>query len=117
MEDLAGEYQAKATAGAPVGVSLETLHLTLENNFYAARPWQGLFNWGVTWKRHRTHASLDEVQIQLGLERGSVVGDFTFEDYLTRDFRVPADSLALKMECYPQGEVPGVLLGVRSFSP
>jgi hypothetical protein len=113
-EDLAGEYQAKATAGAPVGLSLETLHLTLENNFYAARPWQGLFNWGVTWKHHRKYASLDEVQTHLGLERGSVVGDFAFEDYLTRDFRVPADCLALEMGCYPQGEVPGVQLGVRS---
>jgi hypothetical protein len=52
------------------------------------------------------------VRQELKLEQGSVVDDFKYADFLTRDFRVPADSPALKMGCYPQGDVPGVILGV-----
>ena len=37
--------------------------------------------------------------------------DFKVEDYLARDFRLPAESPALKMGCYPKGDVPGVKLG------
>ena len=81
------------------------------NNLFAARPWQGLFNWGVPWLRHKKYARLDDVQAELKLEHGSRVAEFKFADYLTRDFRVPADSPALKMGCYPEGEVPGAKLG------
>ena len=35
-----------------------------------------------------------------------------FKDAQAFDFRVPSDSPALKMDCYPRGEVPGVKLGV-----
>lgn len=110
-EDIAAKYKAKDLSGMPVGLALEKLKLTFERNLYSSRLWQGLFNWGVTWKRHRRYASLDEVRKELSLGRSSVAGDFVFGDYLTRDFRVPASSPAVTMGCYPKGEVPGVLLG------
>ena len=42
---------------APPGLTLEKLAIRFENNLYDARPWQGLFHWGVDWKRHRTYAT------------------------------------------------------------
>lgn len=110
-QDLAAAYNAKDASGVPAGLSLEKLKITFENNLYSAQPWQGLFNWGVTWKHHRKYTKLGEVQHELKLENGSRTADFKFEDYLTRDFRVPTDSPALKMGCYPKGDVPGVKLG------
>jgi hypothetical protein len=110
-QDLAADYQAKDAAGAPTGLSLEKLKITFAGNLYAAQPWQGLFHWGVPWKRHKTYARLEDAQSELKLEAGSRAAEFRFEDYLTRDFRVPADSPALKMGCYPTGDVPGVRLG------
>jgi hypothetical protein len=110
-QDQAADYLARDTAGAPVGLSLEALKITFENNLYDAQPWQGLFVWGVEWKRHKTYATLEDVQSELKLESGSQVADFQVDDYLARDFRVPADSLALMMGCYPNGDVPGVKLG------
>ena len=112
-QDLAAEYKAKDGEGAPAGLTLEKLRLTFENNFYAAQPYQGLFNWGVAWKRNKRYASLDDVRQELKLESGGQAGEFRFVDYLTRDFRVPPDSPALKLSCYPKGEVPGVVLGTR----
>jgi len=110
-QDLAADYLTKDTAGGPVGLTLETLKITFENNIYCAQPWQGLFHWGAEWKRHKKYAKLEDVQSELKLESGSQAVDFKVEDYLARDFRVPAESPALKMGCYPKGDVPGVKLG------
>jgi hypothetical protein len=109
--DRAADYLARGTAGAPVGLTLEKLNLAFENNLYCAQPWQGLFHWGVEWGRHKKYANLEDVRSELKLERGSRTADFRVEDHLARDFRVPADSPALKMGCYPKGDVPGVTLG------
>jgi hypothetical protein len=49
---------------------------------------------------------------ELNIDKGSVVAPFVFADYHTLDFRVPANSPALKMNAYPRGEVPGVKLGI-----
>jgi hypothetical protein len=95
-----------------VGLTLEALKFVFENNIYGAQPWQGLLVWGVEWKRHRRYASLEDVRAELKLEYGSQTADFLVADHLMRDFRVPADSLMLKMGCYPRGDVPGVKLGV-----
>ncbi len=103
---------ARGAIGPPVGLSLETLKITFEDNLYHAPPWQGFFQWGVAWKRHEKYATLEDVQAKLHLERGSQTADFQVADALARDFRVPADSPARKMGCYPQGEVPGVKLGI-----
>lgn len=110
--DIAKAYGAKDKEGAPLGLSLEKLNIRFENNLFATTENQGLWNWGTTWKRHQKYTSLTNVQRELKLETGSRVAPFEFRDYLTRDFRVPANSPALKMNAYPNGEVPGVQLGV-----
>jgi len=109
--DLAGAYAAKDAAGAPAGLSLEKLRLDLGDNLYWNAPGQGLFHWGVPWKRHKSYATLEEVQAGLGLEKGSLRADPGFASIVARDFRVPSGSPALAKGCYPRGEVPGVLLG------
>jgi hypothetical protein len=115
--DRAADYHAADALGAPEGLSLEALRFRFENNLYAAHPWQGLFRWGVPWKRHKKYTKLDEVRSELKFEAGGRTSAFEFGDSLTRDFRVPADSPALKMNCYPKGEVPGVKLGALPAAP
>jgi len=90
---------------------LEDLNLTLEHNLYRPGPDQGLFHWGVTWKKHREYGDLDSVRTELSLAHGSRVAEFHVADYSALDFRIPADSPAVKMACYPKGTVPGVRLG------
>lgn len=116
-QDQAKDYIAKDKNGQPVGLSLEKLHLTFADNLYAAPDGQGLFHWGAAWRRSKRYDSLAAVRKELGLEQGSAVRPFAFADYPTRDFRVPAGSPALKMACYPQGDVPGVRLGVLPPRP
>src|SRR5262249_13268774 len=109
--DLAAGYRARDRIGAPTGLTLEKLAITSEDNLYGGRPWQGLFHWGVAWKRHKRFATLDEVRAELKLEIGGRAAEFRVENLQARDFRVPADSPALVMGCYPTGQVPGVRLG------
>ncbi len=101
----------KADTVVPAGLSLEKLAIRVENNVYDARPWQGLFHWGVEWKRHKLYSTPAIVRAELGIERGSRAAEFIVADSRSRDFRVPADSPALDLDCYPNGEVPGVKLG------
>jgi len=110
--DVAAGYQAKDAAGNPVGLSLERLNLVVTGNLYVVAPGQGLLNWGTTWKRHRCYASLEEVRREIGLEQEGRCEAVRFGDLAARDFRVPAGSPALTLGCYPQGEVPGIRLGV-----
>jgi len=91
--------------------SLEGLHLTIENNLYQPGPGQGVFNWGVTWKKNKRYDNLAEVRKELGLAQGSEIATVGIHDYAALDFRVPADSPTLRMDCYPHGTVPGVQLG------
>jgi parallel beta-helix repeat protein len=98
--------------GWPVNVTLDKLKLTFADNLYATAQGQPLFSWGCAWRHNKRYGTLDDVRQELGLEQGSRCEPFVFADYLTRDFRVPADSPALKMKCYPEGAVPGVRLGV-----
>lgn len=109
--DVAAEYRAKDNGGEPKGLSLETLKLNLSNNLYAPSDAGALWAWGTEWKRNKKYANLNEVRRELGLEQNSIVAPFVLGDYLTRDFRVPANSPAIKMGAYPRGEVPGVRLG------
>ena len=111
-DDIAAKYTAKDGSGKPVGLSLEKLNIRFERNLYHADPGQELFNWGTAWKKNKRYASLDEVRAELKLESGSRVTRFEFEDFLTRDFRVPSSSPAMRMRCYPKGDVPAVVLGV-----
>jgi hypothetical protein len=111
--DIAGAYGAKSNQGQPPGLTLEKLRLRFESNVYFAAPGQGGFNWGTSWGRHKYYASLGEFQADLGLDTGSQVLDPRFADLLKMDFRLSAENLARLKENYPQGPVPGVLLGVR----
>jgi len=95
------------------GLSLEDLKLSLTNNLYCPGPGQGLFNWGVTWKRHQRYPDLETVQTQLGLAQNSIVADFPAENIAGLDMRIPCDSPAMLKDCYPRGPVPGVRLGIR----
>jgi hypothetical protein len=90
---------------------LEKLALTLKDNVYYASPGQGLFNWGVTWKRCRQYSTLEQVRAELGLEQGSVSAETTWCDFWALDLRLPAASAVMKMGCYPRGDVPGIRLG------
>ena len=105
-------WPAKAGEAAADGLSLQKLALTLRDNLYFAAPGAELFNWGVTWKQNRRYRNLERVREELGLEQGSKLAEFTVKDFSALDFRVPADSPAVKMRCYPQGEVPGVRLEI-----
>lgn len=109
--DVAAKYQASSRPGPPPGTDLKALHLQFTDNLYAIRPGQGLFNWGVPWKRHIKLKSLDDVHRDLSLEPTGHVAELTFRDANERDFRVPPDSAAIQMKCYPQGGVPCAILG------
>jgi parallel beta-helix repeat protein len=93
------------------GASLEDLNLKFEGNLYYPAPGQGLFHWGTAWKRHKYYETLDAVQKELSLDQNSQVVEFHVEDFAAVDLRVRADSPAVTMGCYPQGEVPDVRLG------
>lgn len=110
--DIAKDYLSKDNLEQPKGLSLEKLSITMENNFYAVTESQKLIQWG-SFRSKRMYDTLGDIQKELNLEKGSTVGMFNFSGSVAnRDFRVPANSPAVKMNCYPQGEVPGVRLGV-----
>jgi len=118
QDDLARDYVAKSKKGAPVGLSLEKLKFTFENNLYVATAGRVLFNWGTDWQRNRQYVSLDTVRKELVLENGSrQQAEICFSNLPARDFRVLGGSLILTMGCYPQGTVPGVRLGVTTGKP
>ena len=112
-EGAAGDA-ARPKTEVPAHPSLENLHIRFADNVYATHEGEGLFNWGTTWLRHIYYNGLDEVRDQLKLEQGSVVAPFAMADFLTHDFRLPADSAALKLHAYPEGTVPETRLGVLS---
>jgi hypothetical protein len=104
-------WPARDGKAKPNGLTLEKLSLAFNHNLYSTGPGQGLFNWGVPWQKHKKYRQLDDVRNGLNLEQGSKLVEIIFKDFSNLDFRVPVDSLAIKMHCYPRGEVPGVKLG------
>jgi hypothetical protein len=48
----------------------------------------------------------------LKIDEGGLMTPVTFSSTEMMDFRVPAESPALAMKCYSQGEMPGVKLGI-----
>ena len=105
------DRESKASSSQPTGLSLEDLKLTFENNLYCPGPGQALFNWGVTWKKNKRYDRLDDVQKELSFDQASTVADFHVKDYSALDLRVPTDSPAIRMDCYPHGPIPDILLG------
>ncbi|MFB3882384.1 MAG: right-handed parallel beta-helix repeat-containing protein [Armatimonadota bacterium] len=109
--------QIEREGGQPAGLTLEKLNITFHDNVYYPAAGQGLFNWGTTWdEMSRRYGELTEVRAQLDIESGGVVVEPGLADIAARDLRVPADSAVLRMGCYPEGEVPGVRLGVSPGS-
>ncbi|MFC1635888.1 right-handed parallel beta-helix repeat-containing protein [Planctomycetota bacterium] len=105
-------WPAQGNGSDTDGLSLEKLSLTMRNNLYFAGPGAELLNWGVAWKKHKKYENLDQVQKELGLEQGSQVAEFTMKDFSALDFRIPADNPAVTMQCYPEGSIPGLQLGI-----
>jgi Right handed beta helix region/Protein of unknown function (DUF1565) len=92
---------------------LANLRLTFVDNVYFAEPGQGLFEWGVTWARHRSYANLNDFQKELGIDVGSRVFNPSFANLRTLDVRVSPESMATLKGSYPEGPVPGAILGVQ----
>jgi hypothetical protein len=111
--DIAGAYTAKDRAGYPQGLTLEKLRLSFGENFYFAEPRQGWFEWGVSWGQHKSYPKLSDFQADLGIDLGSVVFDPGFANLSALDCRLSAKAMAALRLSYPQGPVPGVILGVE----
>jgi hypothetical protein len=105
------QTESNSVKGLPSGSALADLALVFRDNIYYPGPEQGLFNWGVTWKRNKRYTDLDTVNSELSLEYGSRLADIGIKDFNRLDLRVPMDSPTIRMQCYPQGNVPGVILG------
>jgi len=110
-DDRTAPYQA--TEGEePLGRSFETLGLSHENNFFAKGENQKLYMWGVPWQKHRFYSAIENVRKDLpDFENGTREGVLDFADFRTLDLRLPEGTDVLEMNCYPQGQVPGVTLG------
>ncbi len=106
----AGKPANDSSAGSP-GLSLEKLHLRFADNIYFAAPGQGWFNWGVTWGRHKNYKTVEEFRTDLGIDSGSESLTPAFADPRARDFRLKPAAMAGLKQNYPQGMVPGALLG------
>jgi len=110
--DIAAEYRDRESQRHPQTLSLEQLNLTMRDNVYARHGRQGLFHWGVSWRRNRGFDTLQAVRDTLQLEQDSREMPLPFAATQQLDFRLPADSPVWEMDSYPRGEVPGVRLGV-----
>jgi hypothetical protein len=111
--DIAGAYAAKNPDGQPQALTLEKLRLSFVENVYFASPGQGWFEWGVSWGRHKSYSKLSDFQADLGIDLGSRVLDPGFAHLSALDCRLSAEAMAAFSQCYPQGPVPGVTLGME----
>jgi hypothetical protein len=99
--------------GQPKALTLEELRLRFEDNVYFAAPGQGWFEWGVSWGRHKSYPTLDGFRADLGIDTGGQVLDPAFSDMLARDYRLSRQAMEKLAPDYPQGPVPGVVLGTQ----
>jgi hypothetical protein len=113
-EKLAEEAsRTKTNTGEPTDLTLEKLHLSFFENIYFAGANQGWFEWGASWKRHKSYASPTDFQTGLGIDQGSRALDPCFANLSAVDCRLPARVMTTVSQCYPQGPVPGVILGTQ----
>lgn len=103
----AKDYQARDEQGQPVGLSLEKLNIKVDNNFYWGGTVPDLYQWGDL-----KFQTLDQVKENLKFEENGKIIDPQFADWKNLDLRVRKESPLLKLGCYPQGEIPGVKLGI-----
>jgi hypothetical protein len=110
-------YQWPSHLDAPMQAFIaeqgDAMQLHHENNFFvqtsASTP---LFS-GIFSEQNRTFYTLETLrQVRPDVEAGSRTGQIAFADRNALDLRIPANSEAVQMGCYPQGEVPGVKLGL-----
>jgi hypothetical protein len=97
----------------PTSLTLKDLRLRFEDNVYFAGPGQGWFHWGVTWHRHKSYNGLEEFRRELLIDVGSKALEPPFSDPLARDFRLSRAALNDLSPSYPQGPVPGIMLGAK----
>jgi hypothetical protein len=109
--DIAKPYAAKNRDGQHSGLTLEELRLSFTENVYFAEPGQGWFEWGVSWGRHQSYSKLIDFQAELGIDKGSRVLDPTFANLNALDCRLSPGVMVTLRQCYPQGPVPGAILG------
>jgi hypothetical protein len=109
----ADAYVANPNGGQPQGLTLEKLRLSFQDNVYFAAPGQGAFEWGVSWGRHKSFARLADFRAELGLDAGGRVLEPGFADLRAWDYRLSPEALGQLKANYPQGPVPGVLLGIK----
>jgi hypothetical protein len=110
--DAANGHQTRPRDGRAEDLSLEQLRLSFAENVYFADAGQGWFAWGVTWGRHKRYSTLGEFRADLGIDQGGRVLDPAFANLNALDCRLGSDAMAILKECYPQGQVPGVSLGL-----
>ena len=96
-----------AQEGQPVGLSLEKLNITVNNNIYWGDSEQDVCQWGDL-----RFKSIGEVNKDLQFESNGRLVDPMFGDWKNLDLRIPAEDPLITMGFYPRGEVPGVKLGV-----
>ncbi len=111
--DIAGDYAAKARDGQPENLTLEKLKFSFVENDYFAAADEGWFNWGVTWGRHKSYVNLADFQGALGIDKASRTIDPAFANLNALDLRLTPETMATLKQCYPQGPVPGVTLGIQ----
>ncbi len=109
----AAEHTSADAGKGREGLSLEKLNLEFADNVYFAGIGQGWFEWGVTWGRHASYATLGDFQAGLGIDTGSRVLDPAFGNLNALDCRLKPDVMALVKESYPREPVPGVILGAQ----
>ena len=107
-EDMSKDYQARDEKGQPVGLSLEKLNIKIDENMYWGDSYPDLLLWGDAMK----FQSLNNVRTDLNFETGGQIIDPQFADWKNLDLRVPKDSPLIKLGCYPEGDIPGVKLGI-----
>lgn len=111
--DSAGPYGAKTYDGQPAALTLERLRLSFMQNVYFAEAGQGWFEWGASWRRHKSYATLADFQADLGIDNGSRIFNPSFANPDALDLRLNPGVMAMLEPCYPHGPVPGVVLGVK----
>jgi len=104
------ETKPQNAAPPTEGVSLEMLRFDLSHNIYARDEDEPLFVWGTNWLRHIDYSTIETIQSDLNLEQNSRTTSLAFRNFSERDFRLPRNSSVFRMNCYPRGRVPDVLL-------
>ena len=65
----------------------------------------------MSWGRHKSYPKLSDFQADLGIDLGSGVFNPNFANLSALDCRLSAEAMGALKQCYPQGPVPGVILG------